>query len=131
VLRKATNPFKRVEPTNIRLLKAEPAANLEDADRVVFDRNPEFPVKELPNEPRMLDSAREEGTTFRAIAAFSQMSRPSPEKLLVERISPADRFSPKTCQPVPAEFRVPDGGDMEPRPAAVPPKECHCPSAKA
>jgi hypothetical protein len=39
----------------------------------VFDCGIDFSENELVKEPRMFDSAREVGTTFRAIGAFSQM----------------------------------------------------------
>jgi hypothetical protein len=103
---------------------------LDDKD-VPVDRSLEFPEKEFVKALRILESARDGGTTFRAIGAFSQTVWPCPEKLLTEWASPADRFPLNVCQPVLAEFRAPDGGPVNPRPAGVPPKECHCPSAVA
>jgi hypothetical protein len=73
VLRKPPNPFARGESRIVRFLTGEPVAIRDDAKKEVFDRGIDFSENELVKEPRMFDSAREVGTTFRAIGAFSQM----------------------------------------------------------
>jgi hypothetical protein len=73
LLRKPPNPFQRGESRIVRFLKVEPVAIRDDDKIEAFDRNIEFRERELLKEPRMFDSARDVGTTFRAIGAFSQM----------------------------------------------------------
>jgi len=70
---KPPNPFQPGEFRIVRFLTGERVAVRDDAKIEAFDRNIDFPEKELVKEPRMLDSARDGGTTFRAIGAFSQM----------------------------------------------------------
>jgi hypothetical protein len=73
VLPKPPNPFKRGESRIVRFLNAEPVAIRDDAEIDALDRSIDFPEKELVKVPRMFDSARDFGTTFRASGAFSQM----------------------------------------------------------
>jgi hypothetical protein len=49
-----------------------PRANPELPKSEEFERDPEFPANELPNDPRIFESVRDVGTTLRASGAFSQ-----------------------------------------------------------
>jgi hypothetical protein len=65
------NVFERSE-----LPKFCPGASAERAAKDELVRTPELPVMVLAKEPRILESVRDAGTTFRAAGAFSQTSLP-------------------------------------------------------
>jgi len=78
------------EPEKARFAgRVAPLVILEDAESEVFPRSPVFPMTELRDDPLMLESAREVGTTFLVADEFSQTSLPCPEKLLVTPVDPA------------------------------------------